>query len=202
MSVNEVTRGAYAAFAKATGRPAARCRASQNLIALVASRGIDWRRPGFEQGDDHPVVCVSWADANAYARWISERTGARYRLPSSNEWLAAARAAGSGKACRSANIEARRGCDDGFEHTAPVGRFGTSAPGLHDLAGNVSEWVDVCANRGRGGEACGEHRFRGLSWRDDDEESNLDRIDSAPADIGYANVGIRLVRELPAADKP
>ncbi|MGN6521577.1 MAG: bifunctional serine/threonine-protein kinase/formylglycine-generating enzyme family protein [Dokdonella sp.] len=200
MSVNEVTRGAYAAFAKATGRPAARCRASQNLIALVASRGIDWRRPGFEQGDDHPVVCVSWADANAYARWLGERTGARYRLPSSNEWLAAARAAGSGKSCRAANIEARRGCDDGYEHTAPVGRFGTSAPGLHDLAGNVSEWVDVCASRGRGGADCGEHRFRGLSWRDDDEESNLDRIDSAPADIGYANVGIRLVRELPAPD--
>ncbi|MBA8885520.1 bifunctional serine/threonine-protein kinase/formylglycine-generating enzyme family protein [Dokdonella fugitiva] len=200
MSVDEVTRGAYAAFARAAGRPVARCRASQNLIALVASRGIDWRHPGFEQGDDHPVVCVSWADANAYARWLGERTGARYRLPSSNEWLAAARAAGSGKGCRAANIEARRGCNDGYEHTAPVGRFGTSAPGLHDLAGNVSEWVDVCANRGRGGEDCGEHRFRGLSWRDDDEESNLDRIDSAPADVGYANVGIRLVRELPAVD--
>ena len=200
MSVNEITRAAYATFAKATGRPAARCRASQNLIALVASRGIDWRHPGFDQGDDHPVVCVSWADAVAYARWLGERTGARYRLPSSNEWLAAARAAGSGKACRAANIEARRGCDDGFEHTAPVGRFGTSAPGLHDIAGNVSEWVDVCANRGHGGEDCGEHRFRGLSWRDDDEESNLDRIDSAPGDVGYANVGIRLVRELPAAD--
>jgi hypothetical protein len=202
ISVDEVTRAAYAQFANASGRAAARCRTSQNVIALVSGRSIDWRNPGFKQGDDHPVVCVSWDDAIAYARWLSQRTGAHYRLPSSSEWLRAARGATT-KGCRAGNVGERAGgaastCD-GYEHTAPVGRYGTSAPGLHDIAGNVSEWVNVCANREHSNDNCPEHRYRGLSWRDDDDESNLDRIDSAGADIGYAIVGFRLVRELPDA---
>jgi formylglycine-generating enzyme required for sulfatase activity len=196
MSADEVTRGAYAAFASATGRATAQCRSSQLLVARVGLRSIDWRKPGFEQSDDHPVVCVSWNDAVAYARWMSTRTGSHYRLPNSSEWLLAARTAGTGTGCGAANIETHaNACNDGFEHTAPVGRFGANA-GLHDMAGNVSEWVDVCAKRGRVGDTCPVHRFRGLSWRDDDDESNLDRMDTADADVGYANVGFRLMREL------
>jgi len=197
IAMHEVTRGDYAKFARDTGRAASRCRASQNVLALVRNRDITWRNPGFAQGDDHPVVCVSWNDAMAYARWLGQKTGERYRLPNSNEWLLAARPAGKGTGCRAANIDSHaNGCSDGYEYTAPVGHFSASPNGLRDISGNVSEWVDVCAKPGRVGSSCPVHRFRGLSWRDDEDESNLDRMDTAAADLGYANVGFRVVREL------
>lgn len=80
---SEVTRGDYARFASATGRPMTLCRERASLLRIVAPRS--WKTPGFEQGDGQPVVCVSWADADGYARWLSQRSGHRYRLPKSSE---------------------------------------------------------------------------------------------------------------------
>ncbi|MEJ7808769.1 MAG: SUMF1/EgtB/PvdO family nonheme iron enzyme, partial [Telluria sp.] len=80
---SEVTRGDYARFAVATGRPAALCRERVSLLRIVKPRS--WKEPGFVQGDGQPVVCVSWADAEAYSRWMSQRSGHRYRLPKSSE---------------------------------------------------------------------------------------------------------------------
>ncbi|MCY7355728.1 MAG: protein kinase [Lysobacter sp.] len=79
----EVTRGDYGRFAAATGRTMSLCRERASLLRIVAPRS--WKAPGFEQGDGQPVVCVSWADADAYARWLSQRSGHRYRLPKSSE---------------------------------------------------------------------------------------------------------------------
>lgn len=195
VAVGDVSRAAYAQFASASGRPPAHCRASQRLLA--SSRGLDWRTPGFAQGNDHPVVCVSWNDANAYAQWLSQRTGARYRLPKQQEWLLLARAADAGVDCAATNIGERSGdtahCSDGYAQTSPIGHFPATSQGVYDISGNVSVWMGGCAKPGD----CGEHAFRGLSWRDDDSESNLKRIDTAGPDIGYANVGFRVVRELP-----
>ncbi|MEO6689656.1 MAG: SUMF1/EgtB/PvdO family nonheme iron enzyme, partial [Dokdonella sp.] len=200
IQTTDVTRGAYAHFATASGRAASTCHESQSLLARLP-RGLNWRAPGFSQSDDHPVVCVSWNDANAYARWLSKRTGATYRLPSKQEWLMAAQQAGTGRGCRMANIAAHveegAQCDDAFTHTAPVGRFAATPPGLYDMAGNVSAWIDGCASDGGSDATCNERVFRGLSWHDDDDDSNLDRVDTAPGDVGYANVGFRVVRELP-----
>ena len=69
------------------------------------------------------------------------------------------------RAIRSRHVS---GCADGAEHTAPVGRYGAGPSGVADIAGNVAEWVDVCAKPGREGGGCPVHRFRGLSWLDDD----------------------------------
>ena len=80
---SEVTRGDYARFAAATGRPMTLCRERASLLRIVAPRS--WKAPGFEQSDGQPVVCVSWADADGYARWLSQRSGHRYRLPKSSE---------------------------------------------------------------------------------------------------------------------
>jgi serine/threonine-protein kinase PpkA len=200
IAIGDVSRGAYAHFAVAIARAPARCRESQRLFAR--SHGLDWRNPGFVQGDDHPVVCVSWDDANAYAHWLSQRTGAHYRLPSQQEWLLLARAAGAGVDCAAANIGERSGdaahCNDGYAQTSPIGHFPATSPGIYDISGNVSVWMDGCAKPG----SCRDHAFRGLSWRDDDSESNIQRIDTAGNDIGYANVGFRLVRELPSTTPP
>jgi tRNA A-37 threonylcarbamoyl transferase component Bud32 len=82
-AVRQVSQSDYARFATATARPAALCRQRISLLRLV--RPISWQTPGFAQGASQPVVCVSWEDANAYAQWLSRKTGFHYRLPRAEE---------------------------------------------------------------------------------------------------------------------
>ncbi|MEO6264432.1 MAG: bifunctional serine/threonine-protein kinase/formylglycine-generating enzyme family protein [Luteimonas sp.] len=82
-SRSEVSRGDYARFAIATGRPAALCRERMSPLRIV--KPISWQAPGYAQSPQQPAVCVSWNDADAYARWLGQRSGHRYRLPTSAE---------------------------------------------------------------------------------------------------------------------
>src|SRR3546814_18539936 len=82
-SQRPVSRDEYARFASATGREPARCRVSASLLRVLAPR--DWTSPGFEQSGTDPVVCVSWEDANAYARWLAQPSDHAYRLPHTPE---------------------------------------------------------------------------------------------------------------------
>ncbi len=122
-----------------------------------------WRNPGFEQGDDHPVVNVTWHDAVAMARWLGETEGATYRLPTEAEWEYACRSgtrsryhdgddprallrvanlfdAGAGRLWPIWAAHALDG-NDGFAFTAPVGSFAPNAFGLYDMHGNAWEWT-------------------------------------------------------------
>ena len=171
LSKYEVTRGQFAAFAAATAHVSRGCRV---YAWQVRSFGRDrwewktdeqasWQAPGFDQRENEPVVCVSWEDATAYVRWLSEETGERYRLPSEAEWEYAARAgtttrfhwgAGADEHCAHGNGADRTAeqdlqiagillawsfsdCTDGAARTALVGSFAPNAFGLHDMAGNV-----------------------------------------------------------------
>ncbi|MBP6796640.1 MAG: SUMF1/EgtB/PvdO family nonheme iron enzyme [Luteimonas sp.] len=78
-----VSRADYARFASAAGRAPALCRERASLLRVLAPR--DWSAPGFEQSDADPVVCVSWQDAQAYAQWLGQRDGQRYRLATAAE---------------------------------------------------------------------------------------------------------------------
>ena len=99
----------------------------------------------------HPVANVMWDCANEYALWLSEQTGKRYRLPTEAEWEYAARA-GSKTAYFWGNDIGRNrancyeNCGDRWEATAPAGSFPANAWGLHDMHGNVNEWVQDCWN--------------------------------------------------------
>jgi formylglycine-generating enzyme required for sulfatase activity/serine/threonine protein kinase len=111
---------------------------------------------GFGKGN-RPVINVDWNDAQAYARWLSDQTGKRYRLPSEAEWEYAARA-GSTTEYSWGNEEGRnkahcQGCESQWDNkrTAPVGSFSANAWGLHDMHGNVWEWVEDCYQAGYGG---------------------------------------------------
>ena len=132
MMREEVSRGEYATFASATGRPAAKC---TNPLAQIFNAKRSWSDPGFDQTNQHPVVCVSHADAVAYAQWLGQRTGNRYRLPTAAEWQRVSSYGGSAEPCRSGHISC------GARGTAAGGGFPASPLGLHDLQGNVSEWL-------------------------------------------------------------
>lgn len=170
-----VSRGDYDRFARETGREAANCPDSGGL--RVFNRR-SWQRPGFEQSDLHPVVCVSWHDAEAYARWLSARTGHRYRLPSLAEWHRLSRLAQSAPAASGG--------------TLPAGEAGRDALGLYDLGGNVSEWL---------ADGNGGHRYAGgRSWRDSADVA-FGWTGAQEAGRGFDDVGFRLVREMASPDR-
>ena len=112
-------------------------------------------------GGQQPVVCVSWYEAMAYSRWLSERSGQEVRLPTEAEWEKAARGTdgrlwswgnqppdGSRMNYCDANCEQSwkdASVDDGYQYTAPVGSYvaGASPYGALDMAGNVWEWTST-----------------------------------------------------------
>jgi tRNA A-37 threonylcarbamoyl transferase component Bud32 len=124
---NPVSRADYARFAAATGRAAALCR--ERLSPLRIVKPISWREPGFEQSPGQPVVCVSWSDADAYARWMNQRTGYRYRLPATSEARALPLHGGS-----KPMSEWLRECSGGCSERMTGGRSWRGEPGARDAA--------------------------------------------------------------------
>ncbi|MCZ6466916.1 MAG: formylglycine-generating enzyme family protein [Alphaproteobacteria bacterium] len=122
----------------------------------VSGGGCNGYRPddlGWGRGD-RPVVHVSWHDAKTYVRWLSRKTGKTYRLLSEAEWEYAARAGtrtifpwGNAVGSGYANCD---GCGSAWDDhlTAPVGSFAPNGFGLHDMHGNVYEWVEDCWHSG------------------------------------------------------
>ncbi len=178
----EVTRSDYAAFASATGRAAARCR---NRLAPISLKKRTWDDPGFAHGGNHPALCVSFADAQAYAQWFSRRAGKTYRLPSRAEWqpLADYRA---GAACASGRISC------GSEGTVAASQGPASPLGLAGMRGNAREWLTDC------GRSCNRRLAGGLGWRDTANRGTATQADDFDADIGFDDIGFRLVREVTA----
>ena len=97
-----------------------------------------------------PAINVSWNEAQTYVAWLSAETGETYRLPSEAEWEYAARAGTETVYSWGNEIGRNRancvGCGSQWDgaQTALVGSFGANAWGLHDMHGNVMEWVEDC----------------------------------------------------------
>jgi formylglycine-generating enzyme len=88
----EVTRAEFARFAVATGlKQTEGCRYYTGF-ERKGDPSRSFMQPGFAQTDRHPVVCVSWDEATAYAQWLSKTSGRVFRLPTAEEWEYAARA--------------------------------------------------------------------------------------------------------------
>ena len=167
---------------------------------------------GWGRGE-RPVIDVSWEDARAYVRWLSRETGLEYRLLSESEWEYVARAGttsrywwGDGVGRNRANCA---GCGSRWDddRTAPVGSFASNAFGLHDVHGNVWEWVEDCwhgsyqgapsdGSAWTSGGDCGRPVLRGGSWL-----SNPGLLRSAirirySAGSRSGNIGFRVARTL------
>ncbi|RMD67692.1 MAG: formylglycine-generating enzyme family protein [Gammaproteobacteria bacterium] len=161
---------------------------------------------------NYPVINVSWKDAKAYAKWLSEQTGKTYRLPSEAEWEYAARAGTTtrywwgdevGKGHANCN-----GCGSQWDNkwTAPVGSFPPNPWGLYDTAGNVWEWVEDCWHGSYAGapldgsawvsRSCSRRVVRGGSWYDFPRYvRSAYRYGYTPADR-FNFIGFRLARDL------
>jgi formylglycine-generating enzyme required for sulfatase activity/uncharacterized caspase-like protein len=224
---HEVTVGEFRRFVEASGYRSEAERTARGCFVQSGSEwkiepGRSWRAPGFEQGEDHPVACLSWNDALAYTEWLAKTSGRRYRLPTEAEWEYAARAGTSTarfwgedprEACRYANVadRATRGadgwvtiheCDDGEVHTAPAGSYQPNPWGLYDLLGNVWEWTcssyseayDGSESQCADGSAGGLRSFRGGCWNTEPGGvRSAGRSWNFPV-IGFGGLGFRLAR--------
>ena len=149
--------------------------------ACAADGGCGGYRPndyGWGRGNQ-PVLDVSWDDAQLYIDWLNSKTGGGYRLPTEAEWEYAARAGSTTKYSWGNDIGNNRAncseCGDRWGGAAPVGSFAANAWGLHDMHGNVWEWVEDCWHDnydgapGHGGAwisggNCQKRVVRGGSW--------------------------------------
>jgi formylglycine-generating enzyme required for sulfatase activity len=168
---------------------------------FVQQPGWSWRKPGFEQGEDHPVVMLSWKDAEAFCEWLSSREQRTYRLPTEREWEHAGRAGSEGayffgdhpaRLDEVANFADAPLLEhypfatwahldgDGYAFTAPVGSFRANPYGLYDFHGNVWEW---CADwyglpppevSAEWSDSMGFRVIRGGGWSDPPERCRIE----------------------------
>jgi len=175
-------------------------------------------------GENQPVVNVSWEDATAFIKWLAHKSGQTYRLPTEAEWEYAARAGSiqsrywgnnPNEACKYANvadITAKKtwnkwtsfACDDGYAVAAPVGSFMSNGYGLYDMLGNVWEWCDDVYNS----EAytklpkdnpdyggAGEYRvMRGGGWSNGPLGIRSSHRVGLSPDFGHHALGFRVVK--------
>jgi formylglycine-generating enzyme required for sulfatase activity len=164
MATTHVTRGQFAAFVNDSGYQTDAEKEGHAFTfhgtEFTDTKGASWRNPGFDQGDDHPVVEVSWNDAKAFCDWLSKKEGMKYRLPTEAEWEYACRAgsktaypwgdkAEDGKGwANCADLTTKEkfptlatfNWSDGFAFTSPVGIYNANDWGLYDMVGNAAEW--------------------------------------------------------------
>ncbi len=180
----EVTFAEYDKFVQATGRNKPKDR-------------------GWGRGN-RPVINVSWDDAVAYAKWLSQRTGKKYRLPTEAEWEYAARAGTKTKYWWGNEIGSNkancRNCGDSFKYTAPVGSFAANQFGIYDTMGNVWEWTCSEYNdKYQGYEkkckpTASKFVLRGGSWSNNPWRTrSANRYRNRPTER-YGDYGFRLVR--------
>jgi formylglycine-generating enzyme required for sulfatase activity len=169
LGVTEVTRGQFRRFVDEAGYQTEAERDGKGGWGYLEETNnwgvipkLTWQNPGFEQTDEHPVVIVSWNDAQAFIAWLSRKEGKTYRLPTEAEWEYACRAGTKSRyfvGDHPEGLAAVGNVADGtlnekypnwnqlpiatrdrFVYTAPVGQFEPSRFWLYDMHGNVHEW--------------------------------------------------------------
>ena len=192
ISKHEITVAEFARFAQQTGR--------HMPAGMPKDKG------------PYPITGVSWEDALAYTRWLSQETGQRYRLPSEAEWEYAASAGTETPYWWGFKVGQNQAhcqkCDTGLDTERPtqIGRFKANPFGLHDTAGNAAEWVHDCYHEsydgapsdGRvweGGD-CTYRVVRGGSFHSPPPAIRSRARGKRRPHAGYDTVGIRVVRDM------
>lgn len=199
MGTTEVTLGQFKRFIHATQR--------HDLLTEAFHQDNRF-------GDHAPVVQVSWDDAQAFIAWLNRVDGGGWRLPSEAEWEYACRAGQSHLHCGSDNVREIAWFDgNSGGHQHPVGTRAPNAWGLHDMSGNVWEWVEDCWHRdytdaptdgSAWTQSCDEdwRGLRGGSWYFASwyTRAAIRFISGTPTLRNYF-VGFRLARSLPPTSR-
>jgi len=153
-----ITKREWAAFVKETNRSeSGGCSwaslPGDTMQLWMLNPKANWNHVGFVQDSSHPVICITWNDADDYVHWLSKKTGFNYRLLSEAEWEYAAKAGSTtafwwGEAASheyenygDSNYNAIISGRDQWLGTSPVGSFPPNAFGLYDMNGNAMQWV-------------------------------------------------------------
>lgn len=232
----EVTVGEFRAFIDQTGFRTVAEKEGHSIVydhrsgRLTKRDKVTWEMnyEGREAGDDEPVVHVSWHDASAYARWLAQGTGKPYRLPSEAEFEYALRGGNRGRywwgdgapGSQVENLTGERDVSpserqwstyfenyfDRFWGPAPVATFEANPFGLHDIGGNVTEWVmdcwhDTYLRAPTDGTAwvnpgCKLRVVRGGYWASSPDHSRSAFRVSAFPERHDARIGFRIARDL------
>ena len=195
--------------------PSLRRRKGESAVRLGRfARATGRKRPksiGVDKAT-HPVVNVTWDDAFSYTQWLSKQTGKRYRLPSESEWEYAASAGTESTFWWGWEVGSNHAhcfdCDTGLNPRLPtaVGRFEPNPFGLHDTAGNVSEWVHDCWHPNyqgapatgavwEGGD-CAHRVVRGGTYTSSSKSLRPQNRDKWKAQLANDGVGFRVARDL------
>ena len=233
MGVCPVTKGQFAAFVQDDGYQTDAEKDGKGGYGLRLATAeweqkpeYTWRHPGFRQGDDHPVVEVSWNDATAFCAWLSKKEGKTYELPTEAEWEYACRAGTKTRFwCGDADASLRGNAniadaslkakspsfgtvawDDGYAFTSPVGSFKANPWGLYDMGGNVWQWCADGFGPYEGGffkdpkdkESANGHVARGGTWGNLPSGCRSASRNSFDPARRDATRGFRVVLRLPA----
>jgi formylglycine-generating enzyme required for sulfatase activity len=218
-----VTVDQFAAFVAQSGRP--------TDVPCQHWSGEEWRErvgsfrnPGFDQDGDHPVVCVSWHDARSYAGWLSRNTGRPYRLLTEAEWEYAARAGTTtpfwwGTSIDPGQANYKQNPTDGageqrgdwLQRTVSVASFAANPWSLHQMHGNIWEWVEDgwhdsyagAPTDGTAREATIDSKrvLRGGSWINGPRGLRSARRHAASPNFRRSDVGFRLAMTLPIEER-
>jgi len=224
LSQTEVTVGQFRAFVEATGHSVSGgCFVWTAEGRMRRRSAASWEDPGYAATDNHPVSCVSWADASAYVDWLNTLDPtAGYRLVSESEFEFATRGGtetpyywgatedGACGAVNAADSDSRfrwrnQTCSDGYPDVAPVKAFPPNALGLDAMIGNLWEWTADCWNPSHAGASrdgsarqtgtCDSRVLRGASWDDPIDNLRSAHRVGIPENRRQANVGFRVARD-------
>jgi uncharacterized protein (TIGR02996 family) len=232
LAAHPVTVGQFRDFVRTTRYQTAAERDGEGAIGWNAraqgwerARGYAWHSPGWQQGEDHPVVLLSWADAVHFCSWLTNTEQRTYRLPTEAEWERACRGGsqtpfwwGASASSAQANFNGAEPYGDAdkgpaLRRTAPVGSYPANPFGLFDTHGNAWEWCfdGYAANypsgpatdpTGPGPTGIGGRVLRGGSWCDRglDCRSAMRRCGDSPwSRYQDGNRGLRVLLEMPDA---
>jgi formylglycine-generating enzyme required for sulfatase activity len=219
VSKGPVTRDQFDRFVTATGYEYDNKCLIRKDGRWTAEQGRSYKEPGFAQGGNHPVVCVSFDDAKAYLVWLSKQAASPYRLLSEAEWEYVARAGSDspfwwgatvtpGQANYNGNIVYPGGSKGEFrEKTVPAfDSFKLNPWNLFIGAGNAAEWVEDCWNKNYQGAPpdgtawtkgeCGMRVVRGGSWASDPGVLRSAARFAVESSVRSSDVGFRVARTI------